>query len=120
MGGLISPRVGRRASFASRAGCYTPEARTIWRASPPELAGVEGKYSLGGGAVVLPSAQLGHARDIAKGFRDGLGRDVKGQWAALTWLRMAATFEIPVEVAWGYLTLRPGLRFVFSDANGAA
>ena len=70
------------------------------------------------GAVVLPSADLGHAREIAEGFRDSLGREVEGQTAALTRLRLGAMLEIPVEAARGDLALRPGLRFVATDEDG--
>ena len=82
------------------------------------MAGVEGEYRLRNGAIVLPSADLGHARETSEGFRDGLGREVEGQRAALTRLRLGATFGIPVEAARGDLTFRPGLRFVATDENG--
>ena len=82
------------------------------------LAGVEGEYRLKNGAVALPSADLGHVREVAEGFRDGFGREVEGQRAALTRLRLGATFEIPVDAARGDLTLRPGLRFVATDEDG--
>ena len=43
------------------------------------MAGVEGEYRLKSGAVLLPSADLDHAREIADGFRDGLGREVEAR-----------------------------------------
>ena len=82
------------------------------------LARVEGEYRLRNGALLLPSADLGHMRQVAKGFRDSLGREVEGQTAALTQLQLGATFEIPVEAARGDLTLKPGLRFVATDEDG--
>ena len=65
------------------------------------MAGVEGEHPLKNGAVLLPSTDLGHAREIAEGFLDGLGRKVEGQRSALTRLRLGATLEIPVEAARG-------------------
>ena len=82
------------------------------------LASVEGEYRLGNGAVVLPSAGFGHAREIAEGFRDSLDREVEGQRAALTLLQFGATLEFPIESIHGDLTLRPGLRFVATDEDG--
>lgn len=51
--------------------------------------------------IVLPSDDFVHAREIAEGFRDSLGRDVEGQRAVATWLGLVATFKIPVEAARG-------------------
>ena len=80
-------------------------------------ARVEGKYLLGNGAIILPSAELGHVRQITKGFRDSLGREVDGQTAMLTQLQLGTAFEIPVELAKGDLAFRPGLSFVVTDED---
>ena len=52
------------------------------------MAGVEGEHPLKNGVVLLPSADLDHVREIAEGFRDGIGREVEGQRSALTRLRL--------------------------------
>ena len=67
---------------------------------------------------MIPSAGLGHAREVGKGFRDGLGSDVEGQTVSVTRLHLGTGFLIPVESATGALTLRPDLAFVLTDANG--
>ena len=67
---------------------------------------------------MLPSVDIGHAREVAKGFRDNLGREVGGQTVALTRLQIGTSFDIPVGAAAGDLMLRPGLRFVMTDENG--
>ena len=67
---------------------------------------------------MLPTDNLGHAREIGESFREGNGREVEGQRAALTRLRFGATLEIPVEATRrGDLALRPGLRFVVTDED---
>lgn len=81
-------------------------------------ARVEGERPLGNGAVMIPSAGLGHAREIVEGFRDGLGSDVEGQTVSVTRLQFGTELEIPVESTRGDLTLRPDLAFVLTDASG--
>ena len=81
-------------------------------------ARVEGERPLGNGAVMIPSAGLGHAREIVEGFRDGLGSEVEGQTVSLTRLKLGTELEIPVESTRGALTLRPDLAFVLTDASG--
>ena len=100
-----------QADWPDRDGFFDGECRLA-------LAGVEGERQLKNGAVLLPSVDLGHARETAEGFRDGLGREVEGQRASLILLRLGATLEIPVEAAREDLTLRPGLRFVATDEDG--
>ena len=57
-----------------------------------------------------------------RGFQDGDDPDrlVDGQTIALSKLQIGAELEIPVGTAQGDLLLRPGLRFVASDASGGA
>ena len=81
-------------------------------------ARMEGEYRLGNGAIILPSADLGHVRQVAEGFRDSLGREVEGQTASLTQLQLGTTFELPVDLARGELTFKPGLSFVATDEDG--
>ena len=95
----------------TRAGTFDGER---WLAQ----ARVVGERPLGNGVVMIPSAGLGHAREIGDGFRDSLGMDVDGQTVAMTRLQLGAELEIPVESAKGDLTLRPGLAIVLTDASG--
>ena len=83
-------------------------------------ARVEGTYPLGRGATLIPLADLSHARDEVEQFRDNnnSGNAIAGQAIALTKFQLGAEIEIPVETARGELRIRPGLRFVASDADG--
>ena len=100
------PRPARSASFDSER----------WLAQ----ARVEGAYRLGNGATLIPLADLSHARDEMEPFQDGDGEQVAGQTIGVSKLQLGAELEIPVETARGDLRLRPGLRFVASDASGEA
>ena len=70
--------------------------------------------------MLIPLAELGHVRDEMEPFLDGDGRQLTGQTISLSKLQIGAELEIPVETARGDLRLRPGLRFVASDASADA
>ena len=80
-------------------------------------ARMEGRLLLWNGAVMIPLADLGHAREAAESFRDGV-RDVESQSTSATRLSLGASFEIPVETAKGDLMIRPGLQFLLTEENG--
>ena len=100
------PRPPRSASFDSER----------WLAQ----ARIEGAYRLGNGATLIPLAGLSHARDKIVPFQDSDGEQVAGQTIGVSKLQLGAELEIPVETARGDLRLKPGLRFVASDASGEA
>ena len=82
-------------------------------------ARVEGRLHLRNGAVMIPLADFGHAREETEGFRDS-EREVEGQVAALTRIGLGTSFEIPIETNKGSLMLRPGLQFLLINENGGS
>ena len=70
--------------------------------------------------MLIPLADLSHARDEMEPFLDGDDKQVAGQTIGVSKLQLGAELEIPVETARGDLRFRPGLRFVASDASGEA
>ena len=83
-------------------------------------ARVEGMYALGNGATLIPLADLSHALDEMEAFLDNADEQVAGQTVGVSKLQIGAELEIPVDTARGDLLLKPGLRFVASDASGEA
>ena len=72
------------------------------------------------GATLIPLAGLSHARDEMEPFQDGDGEHVACQTIGVSKLQLGAELGIPVETSRGDLRLKPGLRFVASDASGEA
>ena len=83
-------------------------------------ARVEGMYRFGGGgATLIPLADLSYARDAMGTFAasDDPQEMLEAQTIAIGKLQIGAEMEIPVATARGELRFRPGLRYVVSDAN---
>ena len=100
------PRPPRSASFESER----------WLAQ----ARVGGTHRLENDATLIPLTDLSHASEKMKPFRDSDYERVAGQTVAVSKLQFGAELEIPVEMSRGELRLKPGLRFVASDASGEA
>ena len=85
-------------------------------------ARVEGTYLPGSGATLIPLADLSHARDGMEPFlaSDDPDNLIDGQTIAISKLQLGAELEIQVVTTRGDLRLKPGLRFVASDASGEA
>ena len=85
-------------------------------------ARVEGTYRFGGGATLIPLADISHARDEMGTFTasDDPAEMLDAQTISLSKLQIGAELEIPVATARGDLKFRPGLRYMVSDANSGA
>lgn len=80
-------------------------------------ARVEGEYPIGNGTVLIPLADFSHIREDGGEFVDGNEPRLPGQRVDTSKLQLGAKFSIPVYAGEGALKLRPGLRFVLTDAN---
>ena len=86
-------------------------------------ARVEGEYSLGGGTLLFPLADLSHARNKADGFDVAApqGEDLDDAVrTTVSKLQLGAEFEIPLDPVRGEMAFRPGLKLELSDRNGIA